>query len=65
MSVLQRLQKEGLFNFKNVPTKKPVKRSIGKMIRPPIVAADAAYGNFTQTTSFLDDKSGNSSSPTL
>ena len=64
MSVLQRLQKEGLFNFKNVPEKKPVSRSAVKK-RLPIVAADAAYGNFTQTTSFIDDKSGNSSSPTF
>ena len=63
--MLQRLQKEGLFNFKNVPAKKQVSKPKMIMKKPPIaIAADVAYGDFKQTTSFVDDKA-NPSSPNL
>ena len=48
LSVLQRLQKEGLFNFKNVPKKKDEK------VVKHQSAKDAAYTDLGQLKSFTD-----------
>ena len=52
LTVLQKLQQEGLFNFKSVPEKKrPANRSIGMGAKRPVI--DDAYGKFTSTSSFM------------